>query len=511
MKTLYIECKMGAAGDMLMGALYELLDAEHKQKYLNMMNTLFGADIHITAEENTKCGIIGTHMNVKILEKNETPAENIYQIKADDEIAFSPNAEVLSDDIYPKSVEITTGHVHTRTLGSSTSSHIRKTTEHSHVSESHHEHDHENHMFTHEHTHENHTLTHEHSHSHGHSHNHYTYASILRKLRILPIPESIREHAGNIYRIIGEAEGKVHNTSIEHIHFHEVGTMDAIADVLGCCILFSFINADQIVVSPIHVGNGTVTCAHGVLPVPTPATAEILKGIPYYTGDIQSELCTPTGAAILKYYATSFSSMPVMITAQSGFGLGTKDFPIANGVRTFLGETMNIQLTHLDNKDCCSENSNITDYDEIILELSCNLDDMTGESIGYAMDILFENGALDVFYIPIQMKKNRPGIIFTCLCNMDEKNKFTKLIFEHTSTRGIRYKSYFRDKLDFTVEEIDTSYGIVHKKISSGHNIEKYKLEYDDIKKIAHRTNSSFDTVMKNLNSSISNKNKTSS
>lgn len=443
MKTLYIECKMGAAGDMIMGALYELLDSEHKQKFINMMNTLFGSDIHIHPIQTTQYGIAGTHMDISVIGKKEH-ANNSSIIEI-----TNPNGDSSVSEDTRKYVEITTGHIHTHSLGKTA-----ETAEH---------------------------------------HEHYTYASILRKLKILPLPESIRENATSIYKTIGEAEASVHDVDLKDIHFHEVGSMDAIADVLGCCILFSMINADQVIVSPIHVGNGVVECQHGILPVPAPATAEILKGIPYYTGSIDSELCTPTGAAILRHYATRFSTMPIMTVAKSGIGFGSKEFPVANAVRTFLGETMNIQFS---TKDAQEENS--TD-DEKVIELLCNIDDMTGEEIGFVMDMLFQNGALDVYYQPIQMKKNRPGIMLSCLTKMDKKEDLTNILLKYTSTRGVRFHTFGRTSLESKIEEIPTKYGTIHKKISYGHGIEKYKYEYEDIKEIAIKNDISIDTLLKEL------------
>lgn len=390
MKTLYIECKMGAAGDMIMAALYELLSTQQQTLFLEKMNQLMPDIVSVSANKEKKCGISGTHMHIQI---NGT-----------------------------------------------------KESAHQHMQES-----------------SNNIL---HSHNHLHPHIHHSYSSILEQIQALPVSEEVSKHARAIYQLIGEAEAKVHNTTLEQIHFHEVGTLDALFDVIGCSLIIEMLGIKEILASPIHVGNGTVHCAHGILPVPAPATAELLKGIPFYTGNIHSELCTPTGAAILKHFVTRFTDMPPMITNQIGIGLGTKDFEIANCIRIFLG-TMADEMS------------------DTMIDLSCNLDDMTGEDLGYCMELLLKEGALDVFYQPIQMKKNRPGILLHCFCAPSQKEHFLQLLFLHTTTRGVRYEQLSRAKLASTFEEIETPYGIVHNKISTGYGITKSKLEYEDIKKIA--------------------------
>jgi uncharacterized protein (TIGR00299 family) protein len=396
MKTLYIECKMGAAGDMLMAALYELLNESEKKEFVDTMNRLFGDDVVLTPIAGTNCGIGGTHMQVEVLHTQENTLD-----------------------------------------------------EH-----------------------------------HPYDQAHYTYASILAQIDRLSLPESVKADAAAVYQLIGEAEAAVHGCELSQIHFHEVGSLDAIADVAGCCLLLAMLKPDAIYASPIHVGNGTVRCAHGILPVPAPATAEILKGIPYYTGAIESELCTPTGAAVLKHFATKFIPMPVMTVNHVGIGLGTKEFSQANCVRIFLGET--------------EWNPTASAGGDSILELSCNLDDMTGEELGFAMEVLFDAGAYEVFYESVYMKKNRPGILLHCFCSPSDKERFTKLIFQHTSTRGVRYHSFSRAKLTARFEEIPTEYGPVRKKINEGFGICKSKYEYEDLRRIAREQGLSIAEV-KNL------------
>lgn len=420
MILLYLECNMGAAGDMLMGALYDLLEPEQQQEFLAQMNSLGLPDVALTAARQVKCGICGTHMHVSIhgVEEAELAQEH-----------GSPAQE----------------HFH----------------EHSHLAPDAHSHEH------------SHTTAQEHAHEHHHA----SYSHILQQISQLPLPEEVRAHAATVYRLIGQAEAKVHQTAIEHIHFHEVGTMDALMDVVGCCLLIHMLKPDTILSSPVHVGSGTVRCAHGILPVPAPATAEILKGIPIYGGQIKGELCTPTGAALLKHFASSFTDMPPMAVTAAGYGMGTKDFPQANCVRAFLGT-----IYHADS-------------DDTILSLSCNLDDMTGESLGFATEQLMAAGALDVYTTPIFMKKGRPGQMLTCLCKPADEEGLTRSIFRHTTTRGIRIQEYRRHVLSASLDTQDTPYGKVTLKRNEGYGVTRTKLEYEDLAKIAREQNMSLDEV----------------
>ena len=277
---------------------------------------------------------------------------------------------------------------------------------------------------------------------------------------------------GRKIRLIGEAESKVHHSTLDQIHFHEVGSIDALVDVTGCAYLLFLLAPETILCSPVHVGNGFVHCAHGTLPVPAPATAELLKGIPFYSRNIQGELCTPTGAAVLKHFVTSFEAMPPMNVTEIGYGMGTKDFAAANCVRVFLGES--------------SPGSNTApSFDDSVLSISCNLDDMTGEAVGFATELLLQAGALDVYTIPIQMKKNRPGILLTCICEPKDRERLTSLFFLHTTTRGVRYQMFDRAKLTSEIETCHSAYGDIRIKKSCGYGVEKEKAEFEDLKAIS--------------------------
>ena len=330
----------------------------------------------------------------------------------------------------------------------------------------HHEHGHIH--GEHGHTHEEHD--HEHHHEHGgHTHVHRGMEEIKNIITSLPVSEKVKGDALSVYKLIAEAESAAHNCDVSEIHFHEVGTMDAIADIVGVCMLIDELSPDMIVSSPINTGSGTVQCAHGILPVPAPATAFILKGIPVFSNEIKGELCTPTGAALIKYFAKKFSTMPSMTISAVGYGFGTREYETLNCVRAFVGETA----------------GNI----DSVVQLSCNMDDVTGERLSFAASRLFEAGALDVFTVPIGMKKSRPGVLFNCICRQEDKEKMVRLIFKHTSTIGIRETICQRYVLDRSEDVVHTQYGDVRIKKSQGYGVKKIKPEYNDLEKLATANN----------------------
>ena len=391
---------MGAAGDMLMAALYELLD--DKQAFLDTMRGLGLPGIEISAEPAVKCGITGTHMNVLVHGSEELDA-------------------------------------------------------------------------LHDHLHE-----HAHEHSHDHEHHHHTgLHEIEHLLSHLDLPQTVQDDALAVYRRIAEAESKVHGTTVDQIHFHEVGTLDALADVVGVCLLMHLLAPEKVYASSVHVGCGQVKCAHAILPVPAPATALLLAGVPIYGGAIQGELCTPTGAALLTHFVTKFGELPSMQLLKSGYGMGTKDFPAANCVRAMLGE-----------QDAPAEE---------ILELSCNLDDCTGEAIGFAMERLLDAGALDVYWTSVGMKKNRPGILLTCMCRPLDREKMVELLFKHTTTLGVRESAFRRYTLSRESKTIQTPDGDIRVKVSTGYGVTREKPEFEDLAKIARKTGKSFSELQKSI------------
>lgn len=374
MRTLYVECRMGIAGDMLMGALYELLDDDGRKDFVRAINNAGIPGVKVEAQERIKCGVKGTHMEVRIFGETE---------------------------------------------------------------------DH-------------------HDHSHGHG-----IEDIEKIIKSLKLSQGVKEKALQVYERIAQAEAAVHGEKPEHIHFHEVGSLDAVADVTGCCLLMEMLGADKVIFSPVNTGSGTVHCAHGILPVPAPATALLLKGIPVYNNEIESELCTPTGAALAGAFADEFGSMPLMNISQIGYGMGTKDFSQANCVRAMLGE---------------SEKK-----DGRVVELAANIDDMTGEEIGFAAEMMTEAGALDVYTQPIYMKKSRPAVKLCVITSPEEADRMAKLFFRYTTTLGIRKYTCDRHELNRHSEIRETAEGYISYKVSEGFGKKNEKPEYEELADIARK------------------------
>lgn len=367
MNTLYLECAMGASGDMLAGALLELIP--DSADFCKKLNGIGLDDVRFSAEKSIKCGITGTKFKVFVHGEEEQSID-------------APDRPHTHDD----------------------------------------------------------------AHSHSHSHEHSSFADIKKRIAALKVNDKVKADIEAVYALIAEAESRVHNTSIDHIHFHEVGTADALADITAVCMLIDELAPDTIIASPVNVGSGHVHCAHGILPVPAPAAARILQNIPIYAGTIQGELCTPTGAALLAHFAASFEPLPQMRIAAIGYGMGSKDFAQANCLRAFWGTACKDPVPQNTDKSNL-QNTDAAENIEQIIELSCNIDDMTGEALAFAAEILFENGALDVFTTAIGMKKSRPAVMLTCLCLPADSSLMTHLILRHTGTLGVREKSCLRRKL----------------------------------------------------------------
>ena len=307
-------------------------------------------------------------------------------------------------------------------------------------------------------------------------HHHHGLSDIRALIQGLPLEETVRADALAVYDLLASAEAKAHGAPVEHIHFHEVGSLDAVADIVSCCWLLRRLAPERIEASPIATGSGTVRCAHGILPVPAPATAALLEGIPTVPGDYEKELCTPTGAALARHFVRSFGPMPAMTTEKTGYGMGTRDFPRANCIRAILGESERM--------------------DEIT-ELCCNVDDMTPEAVGFAMQTLLDAGAPEVWTTPVGMKKNRPGILLTVLCRADQRDEMVRLLLRHTSTLGVRESVCRRWVLRRENSTVETPYGLVRVKRSSGYGTEKQKAEYDDLAAIAKQHGLTLDEVRK--------------
>ena len=424
MKILYLECKMGAAGDMLMSALYELLPDQ--ASFLDIMNHLHEG-IAVTMEKKDTCGIIGTHAIVDI------------------------GGEIEESEDLP------CGCLHARAEL------------HTHVQEDAHEHAH-----THNHGHE-----HEHSHDHNH-HHHTTPTDIQYILDHLPVPEEVRSHAKAVYDRIAQAEAKAHGVPVEHIHFHEVGSLDAVVDVVGVCLAMYLLHPDQVIVSPIHLGSGQVRCAQGIMPVPAPATANLLTGVPCYCGEINGELCTPTGAALLAHFANSFGSMPSLMLEKVGYGVGKKEFPAANCLRAFYGESNDPQQAQ-------------------IVELCCHIDDMTAEALAFAGEQLLAQGALDVSASPLTMKKGRAGVSYTVLCKPQDETRIANAILRETTTNGVRATRCAKYILRPSIRTADTSYGPIRIKCADSGDIHHEKPEYEDVAAAARTAGLPFQKVWQDI------------
>lgn len=409
MNTLYLQCNMGAAGDMLTAALYELLP--NREEFLHTLNHMGLPGVEFHAVPAQSCGISGTHMDVVVYGQREESVDH--------------------------------PHVHDH------EHHHHHDHEHDHVHEHHHHHEHE----------------HTHEHEHGH-HHHATLHDVEHLIGHLNLPAPVLDMARQVYHRLAQAEAQAHGTAVDLVHFHEVGALDAVADVAAACYALYLLHPDEVVVSPVHVGSGMVRCAHGVVPVPAPATAILLQGVPCYGGQVQGELCTPTGAALLATFATRFGPMPPMVLENTGYGMGKKEFSAANCVRALWGHTQ--------------ENAG-----NEILELVCNLDDMTPEALSFACQRLLEEGALDVYTLPGCMKKGRPGWQLVALCDPAHKDTLIRQVFAQTSTTGLRVRACEKHVLDYTITTRETPYGPVRMKTAQGYGVRRTKPEYEDMARIA--------------------------
>ena len=436
MKTLYIECAMGCAGDMLTAALFELLSEEQKAAFLEKMNGLGLPGVRVAAEPAVTCGIAGTHMAVTVHGQEEGEHD----------------------------------HHHDR------EHHHHDHDGHDHAHAIPHVHDHD-HIHSHEHDHL-HDHDHDHPHEHGHEHHHH-HASpdhIRGLIDGMDLPEEVKTTARGVYDAIARAEAKAHGCPVGEVHYHEVGALDAVADVVGACYALWLLSPDRIVASPVHVGSGTVRCAHGVMPVPAPATANLLTGVPAYGGEVQGELCTPTGAALLVTFAQSFGPMPALAADRVGCGVGRKVFDRPNCVRAFLGESGG-------------------GANGAISELVCNIDDMTPEALAYACEQLLSEGALDVYTLPGTMKKGRSGHLLTVLCDPDREEALARAVLTHTTTIGLRVRRCEKYFLTPGAATVSTPYGEITVKTAEGFGLTKVKPEHDSVAAAARAHGVPYQTV----------------
>jgi uncharacterized protein (TIGR00299 family) protein len=422
MRIAYLECFSGISGDMFLGAL---IDAGVSPQLLQDTVAALGMGAKLEISRVVRSGISATKVDVWVDGEKDLPRE----------------------EYWAKQAAISSRHHH----------------EHDHHSHEHHDHEH-----THsEHSHPGTTV------EHAHEHSHRGLTEIRRIISAVAISGSAKARAISIFEALGAAEARIHNTSVDAIHFHEVGAVDAIVDIVCAAVGAEALAVDEIICSPLNIGGGSVKCAHGTFPVPAPATVELLKGAPVYSSGVQAELVTPTGAAIVKTLASRFGAFPQVKIEKSAYGAGSRDFPgHPNVARLVIGEAASSPAAGTDS--------------ETVSVLEANLDDLNPQVFGYVMDRLLEQGALDVFGMPVQMKKNRPGTLLTVLCKPEDAGNLTQLIFTETTTLGVRRRDEVRQTLARRWENVRTEWGDVRIKIASMNGtVTNYAPEYEDCRRIA--------------------------
>ncbi|HTL57288.1 MAG TPA: nickel pincer cofactor biosynthesis protein LarC [Candidatus Limnocylindrales bacterium] len=421
MRTLYLDLFSGISGDMFIGALLDLgLDAHQLEHKLSELH-LEGYHLHISRAQ--KSSIAGTKFDVHL---NDDQAHHHHE-------------------------PVTHSHEHGHS--------------HSHA-----------HGHSHDHSH-GHVHTHSHGARHDHSHEHSrTFAEIRQLINQSSLSAWVKEKSTAVFQRIAVAEGKIHGLPAEQVHFHEVGAVDSIVDIVGACIGLELLGKPRLQASDVVDGNGWVDCAHGRFPIPAPATLAILgaRGIPLSQCNEPHELVTPTGAALLAELVESFGPMQELVAEKIGFGLGTRDNKTRpNVLRAILGESQQVQ----------SANDWQTDT---IAVLETNLDDINSEILGQFIETALAAGALDAFHTPIQMKKNRPGVLLSVLCNSSDADNLTELILRETSSFGVRRIYAERRKLKREFQTVQTPYGEVTVKIGQlNGRVIQVAPEFESCKKVA--------------------------
>lgn len=318
-------------------------------------------------------------------------------------------------------------------------------------------------------------------------HHHRKASDIFKIIKQSTLPKRVKQRSLDIFEIIAQAEAKIHGMPIEDVHFHEVGAMDSIIDIIGGCLALESLDIDKIYASPIPTGNGKINIAHGIYPVPAPATAEILKGIPLASFDVNSELTTPTGAGFIKALVSDVCALPAITMEHIGYGGGTKDFDFPNVLRV-------IQYTE--------PKSTPTQ----VQVLECQIDDMTPEMLGFFIEQVIDDGALDAYYTPVTMKKSRPAIQLTVLCSVENAQHFENYILRHTTSLGLRSFAVHRKILQRQFQKIHTKYGEISVKLGIFQGqIIKAKPEFEDVKNAALQSDESFSNVYNHIQNEIKN------
>ena len=441
MRIAYLECFSGISGDMFLGAL---VDAGVSPRLLEETVAALNVGARLEISRVMRSGISATKVDVWVDGEKDMPREEYWE----------------KQSAAPAGRPAKAGHEHGA-----------------------HEHSHHEHPDSHRHSHAGESsrtgVSAPHAHSHGRGLT--EIRSIIAKANI---SEGAKKTAIAIFEALGAAEAKIHNTSIESVHFHEVGAVDAMVDIVCAAVGAEALGVEEIVCSPLNVGGGTVECAHGTFPVPAPATVELLKNAQVYSSGLQAELVTPTGAAIVATLAKRFAAMPAMKIEKTGYGAGSRDFQRhPNVLRLLVGES-------------AAALSKTTDSDTVTV-LEANLDDLSPQVFGYVMDRLLEEGALDAFALPVQMKKNRPGMLLTVLCKVEDANRLTELIFAETTTLGVRRRHEARQTLARRWENVPTPWGEVRIKIASMNgSVTNYAPEYEDCRRLAAEHRVPLKTVM---------------
>lgn len=444
MRIAYLECFSGISGDMFLGAL---LDAGVPPEVFTRTVEALGVDARLEISRVDRSGISATKLDVIAAGEKELPREEFWEQQS-------------------------RGHSHAHEP--------EPVPAHSHSHAHPHSHSHEK-----PHTHsDSHERSHEHGAGHPHAHSHRGLKEIRQIINAAAISQPAKDGAIRIFEALGAAEAKVHNTGIEEIHFHEVGAIDAIVDIVCASVGAEALGVDEWICSPLNVGGGTVVCAHGAFPIPAPATLELLKHASVYSGEIQKELVTPTGAAIVSVLASRFSNFPAMKAEKVAYGAGTRNFKnFPNVLRLTVGETVERHPPPFPIEE--------------IAVLEANVDDMTPQVFGYAMERALQEGALDVWGTPVQMKKNRPGMLLTVLCRTEDSERLTKLILAETTTLGVRMRRESRAALARRHVSINTRWGEVRMKLANlNGSVSNYAPEYEDCRRIAKEQNVPLKTVM---------------
>lgn len=309
----------------------------------------------------------------------------------------------------------------------------------------------------------------------GEQHAHRHLSDILKIIYNSGLSDGVKERAAKIFSRLAEAEARVHNQPVERIHFHEVGALDAIVDVVGAAIGFEMLGIEHFVASALHVGSGTVNMEHGRFPVPPPAVAELLKGVPFYSTDIVGELVTPTGAAIITTVCTDYGPIPRMKLLQTGYGAGTRQYEkFPNALRVLVGEDQPV--------------AEVTDSERLWM-IETNMDDISPQILGHVMERAFDLGALDCYFTSVQMKKNRPGVLLSILCRNEQRSALSELLFSETTTLGLRAYEVERRAMQRQIVAVETQYGPIDVKVArlNGHVI-KAMPEYDQCREAARNS-----------------------